>query len=176
MKFFLCACMSVALLLSCSRFYMVTKNAPPDVALRQKRDWQFLDTNYYLVAHLDGKLVELRHVQYEPTTKTISGTFCEFQGKALYYYDLVMAAPNSRAKRKISDSYKLTQQVHFHYLQDATLTDTLISFSLDQVNHVDFVELNRKANAGATASLAVPMVLAVLWGVVFLVFSSSGHV
>jgi hypothetical protein len=157
-------------LISCSRFYLVTKNASIDVALKQKRDWQFLDTNYHLVAHLDNRLVELHGVQYEPTTRTLSGTISEFTGKALDYYDLVMAATNGRATRKISDSYKLTQQVHFYYSHEAPVADSSISFSLDQVSYVDFVELNRKANAGANAVFLVPLGVGGVFGLIFFVF------
>jgi hypothetical protein len=159
MKLFLCLFMSCTLLVSCSPFYMIKKDVPKGEILKETNctSWEYVNTNYHLVAHVDSNLIEMKNVQFDLTTNRMRGEFSEFAGKQLYYYELALQAETNKANRNPSDSYLLTQQIHFYFWDAIVQDSTHLEFDFAQVSRVDIVDVNKKVNKVVRAAILIPV-------------------
>jgi hypothetical protein len=175
MKLFLCVFMSFTLLSSCSPFYMIKKDVSKEDILKETNcaSWEYVNTNYHLVAHVDSNLIEMNNVQVDLTANRMRGEVTEFSGKQLYYYELAVQAETNKANRNPRDSHLLTQQIHF-YFKDAIIQDsTHLEFDFAQVSRVDIVDVNKKANKGIWAAFLIPAGVAAGFGLFVLLMANG---
>jgi hypothetical protein len=138
---------------------MIKTNVPKEDILKETKftSWEYVNTNYHLVAHVDSNLIEITNAQVDLSTNRMRGEFTEFTGKQLHYYDLVRQAPTNKANRQLGDSYLLTRQIHFYFWDAITQDPTHLEFDLAQVTQVDIVDMNKNANKGITAASLIPV-------------------